>query len=150
MRYITEFKAYGHSNISSEHQTTLMITRDDYLTSRGNCIISIKADKSLSEFEPEMKNAARNKNAKISLTFSINDVKFTVNGRGNPSLTYQHPSDIVARKSNYVCDRTLMIKADKAAIDVPQKFLNLLKNEKTLVKIKTTIILCDTETRKME
>lgn len=141
MQYITEFTAYGHSNISSEHQTTLMITRDDYLTPRGNCIISIKSDKGLSDFEPEMKKAARNKDAKISLTFSIDDINFTINGRGHPKLTYQHSSDIVARKSNYICDKTLMIKADKAAIDIPQEVVNSLKCGKKLINIKITIVL---------
>ncbi|HIP75502.1 MAG TPA: DUF371 domain-containing protein, partial [Thermococcus paralvinellae] len=36
---------YGHENIKATHKSTLEITKEDFLTPRGDCIICIKADK---------------------------------------------------------------------------------------------------------
>ncbi|RLI33421.1 DUF371 domain-containing protein, partial [Candidatus Bathyarchaeota archaeon] len=43
-----------------------------------------------------------------------------------------HPSDLVVRKSSYICPRTLMIHADKAAADLPRKMVEALKRAATV------------------
>ena len=59
-------------------------------------------------------------------------------GYGQPDLTLKHPTDMVCRKSNYRCSRTLMVKADKAACDLKKELIDDLKEGKDL---KVTIII---------
>ena len=59
-------------------------------------------------------------------------------GFGHENLTLTHPTDIVCRTSDYVCPRTLMINADKAARDLDSDLIEDLKNEK---EMEVTIIL---------
>ena len=59
-------------------------------------------------------------------------------GFGHENLTLTHPTDIVCRKSDYTCSRTLMINANKAARDLDLNLIEDLKNEK---EMEVTIIL---------
>ena len=52
-------------------------------------------------------------------------------GFGHENLTLTHPTDIVCRTSDYVCPRTLMINADKAARDLDSDLIEDLKNALT-------------------
>ncbi len=59
-----------------------------------------------------------------------------ITGYGHPELTLEHPTDMVCRKSEFKCSRTLMIKADKAAIDLDRELINDLREREELkVKI---------------
>jgi hypothetical protein len=139
---ITSFKAQGHPNISSTHRTTLMTTREKSLSRRGDCIVAVNAEKGLMGFPDDIKEAARSGETVISLRLEAGGEGFTVTGRGHPGLTYTDPNDIVARRSGYVCGRTLMVGADKAACDVPDGFRRILKDE---VEVTVTIsFFCDT------
>lgn len=44
-------KARGHPNIKATHRTTIEVTKDNYLTGRGDCILGIDADKSLKDMK---------------------------------------------------------------------------------------------------
>lgn len=129
------FNACGHPNINPSHKTTLMITRDEDLTRRGDCIVSVRAGKGLRDLDPRLKEAIRSSKARIRLSIEVGNLTFSVSGNGDPRLTLSHPTDIVARKSSYVCDRTLMINADKAACDLDSSIVRLLQDAKKFVKI---------------
>lgn len=55
-----------------------------------------------------------------------------ITGFGHEDLTLTHPTDIVIRKSDYICPRTLMIGADKAARDLDENLIHDLKNGKVM------------------
>ena len=129
------YRARGHLNILSSHRTTLMTTKDKHLTKGGDCIVAVSAEKGLSDFGVEIKEAARSKHTVISLKFEVGYMEFTVKGRGHPDLTYSDPNDVVVRKSSYVCDRTLMVGANKAACDIPTDFIQALKEERAVVTV---------------
>ena len=57
--------------------------------------------------------------------------KLQVKGKGHKDLICSDPNDIVLRKSDYVCPRTLAIKCDKASDSIPRKIIHLLQNPKT-------------------
>jgi hypothetical protein len=67
------------------------------------------------------------------------DTVEVVNAFGSARLILMHPTDMVVRKSNYVCSRTLAIQADKAACDLSRKLVKKLKNPKQKVKITLTV-----------
>ena len=129
--------AWGHENVLSLHETTIEVTMEPDLTKKGDCIIGVSADGGLVDLSDDFKSAAKNKKTRIRVTFSAGGVKETVMGRGHPDLTFTHKTDMVMRKSDFICDRTLMIHADKSAAELDRKLINLLKdkNQKLLVNI---------------
>jgi hypothetical protein len=50
-----------------------------------------------------------------------------------------HPTDVVVRKSDYFCSRTLAVRADKAASDLSRELVEKLKNPKQETKITLTV-----------
>ena len=66
-------------------------------------------------------------------------MKETVKAKGSPQLQFTHPTDLVVRKSDYVCSRTLAIRADKAAVDFSREFVDKLKNPNQTVKVTLTV-----------
>ncbi|MCQ6254724.1 DUF371 domain-containing protein [Methanocaldococcus sp.] len=125
-------RAKGHKNISATHKTTLEITKEDYLTPTGHCIIGIEANKSMFDFTDEFKEKLRNAK-KIIVEIEVEGIKDTIIGEGHKDLILNHPTDIVIRKSNYICPRTLMINANKSAKDINRKIVKKLKEGKKLI-----------------
>ena len=138
MKHTIQFKAYGHPNIRSTHKTTLMTTTETHLTPRGDCIIAVGADLGLTQLPKEIKEAARDPETKITLTLKVEDQVFTAKGRGHPNLSYSDPVDMVARKSSYTCGRTLMIGADKAAVDFPEEMIDALQDSNVDIMVQLT------------
>ncbi len=122
--------AYGHKNITAKHKTTLEITKDAEISKRADCIIGVRANKGLADFSEEFKRLARRDDAKIKVVLEVDGVRDVIIGRGSKSLTFEHESDIVIRKSTYTCGRTLMIKADKASIDIDERIRRAMQNPK--------------------
>lgn len=131
--------AYGHSLVQATHRTTLEVTKDSHLTKKGDCIIAVKADKSLVDLNRDFKEAARTPKAKITVTIEAGEVKETVTANGDVSLLFNHPTDMVVRKSSYVCSRTLAVKADKSAHDLSRKLVEKLRDPDQKVKITLTV-----------
>ena len=129
------FKAWGHPNVRSTHRTTLMTTTDDHLSTRGDCIIAVSAEKGLRDLNPRIKEAIRREGSSVRLLIETEGKTFTVHGFGDPRLTLSHPSDMVIRKSSYICDRTLMIMADKAACDIDNSMIELLRKENCQISL---------------
>ncbi|MHC1601546.1 MAG: DUF371 domain-containing protein [Candidatus Nezhaarchaeales archaeon] len=127
MRLKEVFKAWGHPNVKATHKTTLEITREDYLTPRGDCIIAIKSEKSVADLSHSLKQALTQKNAKITLVLKVLDVEDVVTGFGHERLLLTSQISMVCRKSDYICPRTLMIRCDKSAADINRELIEHLK-----------------------
>jgi hypothetical protein len=127
--------AYGHRNIQATHKSTLEITKEKQLSKKGECIIAVSADKGTADLSPEFKESLRKKNAKMTVLVEAGGIVEVVNAFGSRRLILTHSTDIVVRKSSYVCSRTLAIQADKSAGDLPRKLVEKLKNPKQKVKI---------------
>ena len=117
------FFAKGHKNILATHKTTFEITKDLDLSKQGNCIIGVKSTKAAIDLPIYIKESARKKGAKITIFIEVEELKEIIKAKGDPKLRFSHPTDLVVRKSDYVCSRTLAIKADKAALDFSRKII---------------------------
>jgi len=126
---------YGHENIRATHESTLEITKEAELSRSGNCIIAVSADKALNDLGSEFKENLRKENAKITMLIEAGNIVEAVNAVGSSRLILTNPTDMVIRKSNYICSRTLAIQADKAACDLSRKLVQKLKNPNQKVKI---------------
>lgn len=131
----TEVFARGHENIQATHKTTFEITKESTLTTRGNCIMAIEATKSASELSREFKEAARKRGAEITITIEAGKLRETVEAKGSPLLLFTHPTDLVIRKSDYVCNRTVAIRADKAANDFSRAIVEKIRHSNQVIRI---------------
>ena len=135
MRVIEELVAWGHANITGRNTRTFEITKDQTLTKRGDCIIAVGASKGVAELSDGFKEAARKEDSKITISMHADSFSEIAIGEGNPKLSFTHKNDLVARKSFYICNRTLMIHSDKAAIDFSRDLIQHLKNPKQKIII---------------
>lgn len=122
------FSARGHENIEATHKTTFEVTKETTLTKQGDCIIAVEASKAAADLPFEFKEAARKEGAQITVTIEAGELREVVKAKGSPQLQFMHPTDLVVRKSGYVCGRTLAIGADKAASDFSRELVEKLKD----------------------
>jgi len=131
--------AYGHENIQATHKTTLEITKEKHLSKMGNCIIAVSADKALADLSSKFKQCLRVEKAKLVVLIEAGGMVETVNAVGSPKSILSHPTDIVIRRSGYICNRTLGIHADKAACDLSRSLAEKLRNPAQPVKLTLTV-----------
>lgn len=130
MEYV--FHAKGHKNVTSVHKTTFEVTRDKKIGKTADCIIGVQSEAILEDLPPEFREAIGNEDTIIKIKLKTENAADEITGYGHRDLTLNHPTDMVCRKSNYTCNRTLMIKADKAASDLKRELIQDLKEGKDL------------------
>ena len=124
--------ARGHENVLSLHKSTFEITKDKDLSLAGDCIIGLDIDKSMEDFPKGFKEKLANDDTKVIVELRTPNASDTIEGYGHHDLTLSHPTDIVCRKSTFVCSRTLMIKSNKAAIDLNRDLIKDLANGESM------------------
>ncbi len=122
-----EIRARGHLHVRATHYNTLEVTKDTHLTPKGDCIIAVAADKAMHEIPQAFKDALRKSEAALSLRITCNGREDCVTAHGHPDLPLTHATDLVVRKSGFICPRTLAVGADKAAKDLDGDLVEELK-----------------------
>jgi len=136
MRFVEVVYAYGHGKIRATHPNTLEITKEGELTERGDCIIAVNSSKGALELDAKFKELAKKEQTQVTLILEVEGLVEVVKGFGDPRLSFTHPTDLVVRKSSYTCPRTLVVGADKAAVDLSRKMVSKLRKPETKVTIK--------------
>ena len=121
----------GHENIRSNHQKTMEITKESRLTPQGDCIVGVNATSSCDDLPEELKDKLRNPDTLVSFSINVGDYEFVVKGNGHPDLILTHKDDIVIRKSDFICPRTLAVKCDKSSDLLPREMVSLLQDPNT-------------------
>jgi hypothetical protein len=134
MKIIDSVEFFGHPLIRATHKTTFEITKEEKVSLRGDCIIGVKANKSCKDLNDKLKRLITN-DVPIKISIHVGQYSFEANAKGNSSLLLTDEKNIVVRKSNYVCPRTLAIKSDKVAIDIPREMILMLNNSNTKGKM---------------
>ncbi|AUX07922.1 hypothetical protein AArcSl_0267 [Halalkaliarchaeum desulfuricum] len=128
-------RARGHENVRGEHESTFEVTSDDWLTPAGDCILAVDADRTPADFSAEFVAACRDRNTTITARLEVAPVGSngeaeplveTITGRGDPELTFESDRSLVGRTSDYVDDRTVLVEADSAAVDVDRELVAAL------------------------
>jgi len=130
MKFEIEF--YGHENIRSNHQKTIEITKESHLTPQGDCIIGVNAKSSCADLPDELKTKLKNPDSKVTFSIKVGDEYFVIEGKGHPDLILSHTEDLVIRKSDFICPRTLAVKCDKASDLLPRSMVKKLQNPNTI------------------
>ena len=129
---------YGHENVKATHRSTLEITKEDYLTPRGDCIICVKANKGLKELSDKIKEALKS-GKKVKIRITADDIVDEVEAVGDGKLTFENEISMVIRKSEYVDGRTLAIRANKAARGIKRELVEKLRNPEQRVVVEIIV-----------
>ena len=128
MRFEIQFS--GNKNIRSKHQKTIEITKETNLTPQGDCIIGVNATSGCADLPQELKNKLKAPGSKVTFSIRVGEYEFIISGKGHPDLILTHSEDIVIRKSDFICPRTLAVKCDKASDLLPREMVFLLQDPK--------------------
>ncbi len=121
-----KFRIYGHPNVKGTHKTTLEFTKENYLTPKGDCIIGIRAEASVSDLPAWIKEGIW-KSKTVVLVICVDGMCDAIVGKGDPGLSLRDDTRMIVRKSTYKDGKTLMIKANKSAKDIDRRIIELLK-----------------------
>ncbi len=124
-----EVEFFGHPMVRSRHRNTIEVTRDPNLTLRGDCIIGVRADKGLSDLTSGLKDAIRTDGSELFITVVIPESSFLIRAAGSSRLPLGDPHEMVIRKSEFVSPRTLAVRADAAAKDLPRAMVESLRSQ---------------------
>lgn len=126
MAILEKVSAYGHENILCTHSTTIEITKEKSVTKKGNCIIGIKASKACFDLNHNLKKKIKDGN-KIKITLKLENLQDSFFGFGNKELRLLNKNDMVFRKSNFICDRTVLINCTKSSNEINRELIEKLK-----------------------
>ncbi len=125
--------ARGHELIKALHRTTFEVTKDSYLTPRGDCIIGISASKALSDLDPLVRSEIAKDDSVIIIDLVAGRASDRVVCRGSRALRLSSDRKIIVRKSRFIDDATLCIEANKSARDLNRELVNELRKGLALV-----------------
>jgi hypothetical protein len=131
--------ARGHRNILATNETTFEITTAFHLSKRGDCIVAVASNKSVRDLSDEFQRLLRHDSARLTIRIEAGSTEDVAEAWGDSKLVLTHCADSVVRKSNYICDRTLAVKADKAAKDLSRQLVEELKNPQRRVDITLSV-----------
>lgn len=123
----------GHPLILGSHPTTFEVTCEDHLTKNGNCILGIAADKGCAGLSPAFKAVLAHDDAVLITRLACEGIVVDVRSHGSSQFTLDHPTDMVWRKSPFVCGRTIGIQSDRVALTLPRELIATLARGKEMV-----------------
>jgi hypothetical protein len=139
MKALEIIRCRGHPLVLGTHPTTFEVTREVHLTKKGNCIIGISADKSCDRLSAEFKRVLTHDDAVLITRLSCDGKTVEVKSRGSSQFTLDHPTDMVWRRSSFVCGRTIGIMSDHVAATLPEGLLANLVAGKEMILILTAM-----------
>ena len=125
MESTVTIRCRGHPLVRSTHPTTFEVTAEDHLTVSGNCIIGIGAGSGCAGLPDTFRKILAHDDAILVTRLSCGGAETEVRSHGSSQFTLDHPTDIVWRKSSFVCGRTIGILSDHTAATLPA---SLVKN----------------------
>ena len=126
-------RARGHPLVLGTHPTTFEVTAEDHVTINGNCIIGIAADKGCLGLSPAFKSVLAHDEAVLVTRIDCGGVVAEIRSRGSSQMMLNHPTDLVWRKSTFVCGRTIGILSDTVALTLPRNLISNLVSGKEMI-----------------
>ena len=117
----------GHPLVRATHPMTFEVTTEGHLTSQGDCIIGVRADMGAGGLSQEFRKVLADDGAVLITRLTAGGHTVEVRGRGSSKMTLGHPTDLVWRKSSFVCDRTVGILCDCTAATLPRDLIQALR-----------------------
>lgn len=124
---------HGHPNVRALHPSTFEVTTAPDLSPAGDCIIGVAADKGAADLDPTLKRLLADDRAEVTVRLRAGEIEEVVHARGSAGLALDHPSDLVWRRSAFVCGRTAAVGADTVAKTIDRQLVALLQDGADLV-----------------
>ncbi|MCB9361995.1 DUF371 domain-containing protein [Candidatus Woesearchaeota archaeon] len=121
------FTCKGHENLLGTHRNTFEFTKDKHLTKKGDCIVGVEADFVLDKLTPFL--------TKDDMVITIVVNSLTWSCKCTPNKAFHSNHEIVCRRGDFDSKRTLGLRCDKAAIDIPRELLEPMKNPSTVMHV---------------
>ncbi len=118
--------------MTAKHRTTMQVTKDREITIRADCVVGVRADKSVRDLSSELKSHLL-EGGSVLVGIVVGEMEFRFEARGDPRLRLIHDRDSVVRKSDYVDDRTLAIRSSAAARDIPRDMVRGMRRSDQVV-----------------
>ncbi len=134
MTIIEKIYAWGHTNILCTHRTTIEITKGKNLTKKGDCVLAVNASKACFDLTPDLKNLIK-KGKMFKVKLKVDEVQDFFYGFGNEDLKLLNKNDMVFRKSDFICERTVLINCSKSSNELSRDLTRTLRNPKTKLLI---------------
>lgn len=128
----TTVRCRGHPFVRGTHRTTFEVTRETRLTENGDCIIGVGADRGCAGLPPAFRSVLAHDDAVLETILSSGGEQVTIRSRGSARMLLDHPSDLVWRRSSFVCGRTVGIMSDRTACSLPRTLIRNLTGGKEL------------------
>ena len=119
-------RCHGHANIRGLHRTTFEITREDELSLQGDCIVGVCSDKGAADLSDDFCSLLADDAAILTTRLQAGDITCDILSHGSREMTLDHLTDLVWRRSNFVCGRTIGIGSDYVARTLPRELIGLL------------------------
>ncbi|WP_148688280.1 MULTISPECIES: DUF371 domain-containing protein [unclassified Methanopyrus] len=133
------FEARGHENVTGRHRSTFEVTKDPEIGTTADCIIGVRADMACADLPENFKLMLR-RGARVEVILRAGGTEDRVIGVGHPKMTLQDGRSMVFRTSDYVDDRTVLIKCDKAARDLSRDLVRALKDPRTVLTVEMRVL----------
>ena len=117
----------GHPLVTALHPSTMELTKERELTQRGDCVIGVSADKAACDLSSAVKDALRTAGVSVTFTIRVGGERFEFTARGSRGLLLDDRRDMVIRRSQFISPRTLAIRAEAAARDIPRALVDRLR-----------------------
>ncbi|HUL62134.1 MAG TPA: DUF371 domain-containing protein [Methanocella sp.] len=119
-------RARGHPNVTATHRSTFELTGDADIGPAADCIIAVRADRSAATLSDRFRAAAARDDARVTAIIRCGGCSDTVIGRGSARMTFADDRSMVFRVSDFVCGRTVMVDADRAARGLDRRLVAAL------------------------
>jgi len=134
MKEVSEvIHCHGHPNVLGLHKSTFEITKESELSLSGDCIIGVGADKGLLDLSPEFIKLLSSPHSVLITNLSVEGHDVIIRSEGSSEMALNHPTDLVWRRSTFVCPRTVGIYSDHVACQIPREIIQELQKGKEMV-----------------
>ena len=113
------------------HPNTLEITKDSEISRRADCIIGVEANKACADLHSLLVAHIKSR-GRLKFVIKVKQHSFVFYGSGDSDLPLTDPREMVLRKSDFVSPRTIALRCDAAAIDLPREMIKLLQDPNTI------------------
>jgi len=119
-------EASGHPNVTARHPSTFEVTRESGIGAGATCVIGVGSAVGARHLPRSFKSYLRN-GGTVRVVLVAGGVRDEVTGKGDPRMSFEDPTGMVFRRSDYVDGRTVLVNCDKGAGDLSRELVERLR-----------------------
>lgn len=126
--------------MKATHSSTFEVTLDSHISVRGDCIIGVNASHSAQDIASLLGAVLKQVDTQVHTYLSVGELTDHVQGFGSPSLLLTSPTSLVWRTSDFIDERTIAIRCDKAAKDLSRQLIESLQQPNAVLQVALLVV----------